>query len=103
MAMDSQPGLLVERDGPVARLTLNRPQARNAFNAQLIAELTAACAQLAAHPPRVAVLAGAGPLFCAGADLPWMAAMAEQGWEANYADALALADMLAALNALPCP
>src|SRR5436190_17548016 len=65
--------LLIESDGPVARITLNRPEVRNAFNEELIAELTAwAGSVTAGGAVRVAVLSGAGPVFCAGADLTWM-------------------------------
>ena len=75
--------LVVERTGPsgiVARVTLNRPDVHNAFNATLIAELRTTFAALARQGPtelRAVVLAGTGPSFCAGADVAWMrAAMA---------------------------
>jgi methylglutaconyl-CoA hydratase len=93
----------IEFSDSAARLTLARPNLRNAINQQMIGELRAAVNHLAAEPPRVLVLAGEGVLFCAGADANWMAETGRQGWEANYVDALALTDLLAALNALPCP
>ena len=71
--------LRVERLGPTARVTLNRPEVRNAFNAELIAALTATFVTLGEEPPealRVVVLAGDGPVFCAGADVAWMRAAA---------------------------
>jgi methylglutaconyl-CoA hydratase len=96
--------LLINCEGPVARVTLNRPEVRNAFNEQLIAELTAwAESVAAAGPVRVAVLAGAGKMFCAGADLAWMSKMVGYSHEENVRDARAMARMFEALDALPIP
>ena len=64
-------------DRGVETVTLNRPEVRNAFNDEVIAELTAVFAELAKRPEvRCVVLAGNGPAFCAGADLNWMKRMA---------------------------
>ena len=94
----------VHHDGQVATVTLNRPQVRNAFDAQAIAELTGAFSGLAALPGlRVVVLAAAGAVFCAGADLGYMRHMAASGEAENKADALALADMLRAIYSCPVP
>jgi methylglutaconyl-CoA hydratase len=92
------------RDGPVEYLTLNRPEVRNAFNEHVIQELTQ-WAEAVTHDDdvRVAVLAGAGKVFCAGADLTWMAKMASYGHEENVRDASAMARMYAALDRLPVP
>lgn len=87
----------------VATVTLNRPDVHNAFNATLIAELSAALDDLAADPPRVMVLTGAGKSFSAGADLDWMRGMAEAGEADNRADAERLAAMFRKLDAMPCP
>lgn len=77
---------------------------RNAFNRALVDELTAWADETARGPlPRVAVLAGTGPVFSAGADLTWMSAMIEASHEENLADARALATMFQALDALPFP
>ena len=96
--------LLISRDGPVARVFLNRPDVRNAFNDGVIAELTAAFAGFAADDTlRAVVLGGHGKAFCAGADLSWMRAMADYTWEQNRADAQGLADMLHAIWACPVP
>ncbi len=96
--------LQVEPCGAVTRITLNRPEVRNAFNAELIAALTQAFRTLAAAPPtRVVVLGGHGKAFCAGADLGWMREMSGYDWEQNRADAQALADMLWAIYACPVP
>lgn len=94
--------LTLARDGAVATLTLNRPELHNAFNAQLIADLHAACEGLRAEEGlRVLVLRGAGPSFCAGADLTWMRASLDYTREENLADAERLDAMFAALNSLP--
>jgi methylglutaconyl-CoA hydratase len=92
-----------KRDG-VARVTLDRPELRNAFDDVLIGRLTAAFEQLEKDEEvRVVVLAGNGPAFCAGADLNWMKRMARYGYDENLADAQALARMLATLDRLPKP
>jgi methylglutaconyl-CoA hydratase len=114
--------LLIEQSGPVVRVTLNRPDVRNAFNELVIAELTEWAEQVTAvatgsgpstgsgHPspgsgqrPRVAVLAGAGKTFCAGADLTWMSRMVSYTFDENVNDALAMAAMFNALDTLPIP
>ena len=82
----------VLRDGGVATLWMNRPEVHNAFNAQLIADLSAACRALDADASvRVVVLAGRGKSFSAGADLNWMKAAGEAGEAENFADAMKLA------------
>ena len=96
--------LLVEKKEGVARITLNRPEVRNAFDDALIASLKNCFSELEADKStRIVVLAGNGPAFCAGADLNWMKRMAGYGYEENLADARLLADMLAALDRLPKP
>ena len=96
--------LQISRDGAVARVFLNRPDVRNAFNDAVIAELSAAFAGFAADPSlRAVVLGGHGKAFCAGADLSWMRAMADYTWEQNRADAQGLADMLHAIWSCPVP
>jgi methylglutaconyl-CoA hydratase len=90
--------------GPVARVTLNRPEVRNAFNEGLIAELTEAFTRLGRQPElRAIVLAAEGKAFCAGADLNWMKAMSAYSWDENHADATRLADMLWAIYSCPVP
>ncbi len=94
----------IHHDGPVVRITLSRPDVRNAFNEALIAELTAWAESIAPSAgARVAVLQGAGRVFCAGADLEWMARMADYSHAENIRDARAMGRMFAALNALPIP
>ena len=96
--------LNVEIQDGVARVTLNRPELRNAFDDVLIRELQAAFTRLGSDKAvRVLVLAGNGPAFCAGADLNWMKRMAGYGYDENVADAQALATMLATLDRIPKP
>ncbi|HUR34890.1 MAG TPA: enoyl-CoA hydratase-related protein [Vicinamibacterales bacterium] len=90
------------RDDGIERLTLQRPEVRNAFNDVMVAELTAWARATAADPGvRAVVIAGAGPTFCAGADLAWMAKSIEYTEAENLADARLTAAMFAAINALP--
>ena len=94
----------VRREGAVARVTLNRPDVRNAFNDTMIGELAAWTRQAAGdNAVRVAVLAGAGKAFCAGADVAWMARMREYSEEENLRDARAMAEMFGAFDLLPFP
>ena len=96
--------LNVDKQGGVVRVTLNRPEVRNAFDESLISELKKTLGEIERDPSiRVLVLAGNGPAFCAGADLNWMKRMAGYGQAENLADARALAEMLAALERLPKP
>ena len=96
--------LEIEREGHVARVWLNRPDVRNAFNDGVIAELRSGFDALAADTSlRAIVLGGRGKAFCAGADLSWMKTMAGYTWEQNRADAQALADMLWAIYRCPVP
>jgi len=94
----------IRRDGAVARVFLNRPDVRNAFNDAVIAELAAAFGELGADVSlRAIVLGGHGKAFCAGADLNWMRTMAGYSWQQNHADAQALAEMLWQLYSCPLP
>lgn len=96
--------LIVEPDGAVARVVLNRPQLRNAFNDEVIAELAGAFAELGARTDvRCIVLAANGPAFCAGADLNWMRRMADYTRDENLADAGKLAEMLRVIYECPKP
>ena len=96
--------LLNLRDGPVARLRLNRPELHNAFDAVLIAALTGALEAIANDDSvRVVVLEGEGASFSAGADLNWMRGMAAASEADNRDDALALARLMRALDELPRP
>jgi methylglutaconyl-CoA hydratase len=97
-------GVLLEKKDGVARLTLNRPDVRNAFDDRLISLLHKSFVDIENDKTiRVVILAGNGPAFCAGADLNWMKRMAGYGYDENLADARALAGMLAALDRMPMP
>jgi methylglutaconyl-CoA hydratase len=93
--------LRIERDGDVLRVTLARPETRNAFDASLITELAEAFVDVGT--PRAVILAGDGPSFCAGADVEWMRASAGLGVEENVADANALRRMFEAIDGCPAP
>jgi enoyl-CoA hydratase/carnithine racemase len=93
--------LRIERDGAVLRITLARPERRNAFDAALIAELAEAFVDVGRA--RAVVLAGDGPSFSAGADVDWMRSSVDLSYEANVADANALRQMLEAIDGCPAP
>ena len=94
--------LLVNVEQHIATVTLNRPQIRNAFNDEMIAELTHAFKTLGEDEQvRVIVLAAVGKAFCAGADLNWMRAMADYSYDENLADADKLAQMLKTIYECP--
>jgi len=93
--------LRIDRDGELLRITLARPETRNAFDAALIAELSEAFVDVG--KARAVVLAGDGPSFCAGADVEWMRASVDLDFDANVADANALRGMLEAIDRCPAP
>jgi methylglutaconyl-CoA hydratase len=93
--------LRIERDGPVLRVTLARPERHNAFDAALIAELTEAFTDVG--DARAVVLAGDGESFCAGADVDWQRASIELSYEENVEDALRLYRMCEAIDRCPAP
>src|SRR3954454_20424523 len=94
----------IQSAGTVTTVTLRRPEVHNAFNAEMIRELTNAFAEVGASPgTRVVVLAAEGKTFCAGADLNWMRAVVDYSFEENVADAMTLARMLRAIHDCPKP
>ena len=94
----------VSTQGAVATVVLSRPEVRNAFNDEVIAELTEAFARLGDDARvRAIVLMAEGPAFCAGADLNWMRRMADYSREENEQDADKLAFMLRTLYECPKP
>src|SRR5947208_15559882 len=94
-------GLRIERDGHVLRITLARPERRNAFDAALIRELTEAFADVG--DARAVVLTGDGESFCAGADIEWQRSSIGLSHEENVEDALRLYEMLVAVDGCPAP
>lgn len=96
--------LLLDIRRHIATITLNRPDKRNAFNDEVIAELTRAFTECGQNPDvRAVVLAAEGKAFCAGADLNWMRRMADYTREENLADAGAMAEMLRVIYTCPKP
>ena len=93
--------LRIERDDDVLRITLARPETRNAFDATVIGELAEAFVDVG--KARAVVLAGDGPSFCAGADVEWMRGSIALTLEENVADAMALRRMLEAIDTCPAP
>jgi methylglutaconyl-CoA hydratase len=94
-------GVRVEREGAVYRVTLAKPERRNAFDAELIAAITEAFR--AVGDARAVVLSGEGPSFCAGADVEWQRASIELTYDENVEDALRLYEMCAAVDDCPAP
>jgi methylglutaconyl-CoA hydratase len=93
--------LKVVRDGHVLRVTLARPERRNAFDAALIAELTDAFTDVG--DARAVLLEGEGPSFCAGADVEWQRASIDLSYDENVEDALRLYRMLETIDVCPAP
>jgi methylglutaconyl-CoA hydratase len=94
-------GLRIEHEGPVLRVTLAKPERRNAFDAELIRELHDAFSDVG--DARVVVLAGDGPSFCAGADVEWQRSAIDLSYEENVEDALRLYRMLQTIDTCPAP
>jgi methylglutaconyl-CoA hydratase len=94
-------GLRVERDGPILRVTLAKPERRNAFDAELIGELRAAFADVG--DARVVLLAGEGESFCAGADIEWQRSAIDLSFDDNVEDAMRLFAMMKAIDDCPAP
>ena len=95
--------VLVSRDGPIVTVSLNRPQARNAFGAALITQLGQLFRAFALDDSRAVVLTGAGDVFSAGADVDWMRQSLELTREQNVADAAAMQAMFEAVDTCPKP
>jgi methylglutaconyl-CoA hydratase len=93
--------LKVVRDGHVLRVTLAKPERRNAFDAALIAELTEAFADVG--DARAVLLEGDGPAFCAGADVDWQRSAIDLSYEENVEDAMRLYRMLETIDSCPAP
>jgi methylglutaconyl-CoA hydratase len=94
-------GLRVERDGPILRVTLAKPDRRNAFDAELIAELHEAFRDVG--DARVVLLSGEGESFCAGADIEWQRSAIDLSFDENVEDAMRLFAMMQAIDGSPAP
>jgi len=93
--------LKIDRDGHLLRVTLAKPERRNAFDAALIAELTDAFSDVG--DARAVLLEGEGPSFCAGADVEWQRASIDLSYDQNVEDAMRLYRMLETLDECPAP
>jgi len=93
--------LRIERDGHVLNITIDKPERRNAFDAELIRQLTEAFSDVG--DARAVVLTGDGESFCAGADIEWQRSSIDLSYEENVEDALKLYEMLRAVDACPAP
>jgi methylglutaconyl-CoA hydratase len=94
-------GVRVERDGPILRVTLAKPERRNAFDAELIAQLREAFADVG--DARVVLLSGEGESFCAGADIEWQRSAIDLSFDENADDAMRLFAMMKAIDDCPAP
>ena len=102
--MSEYQSIMTEVDGSVGILTLNKPKRHNAFDEQLIAEITVGLQELESDERvRAVVLSSTGKSFCAGADLGWMKRAADYTPEENLRDANRLAELMATLNELAKP
>src|SRR5687767_13957565 len=108
--MSPETRILADLDGPAARITLARPEVRNAFDDGMIVELSRALEAVAerftsdpAGAPRALVITGEGSAFCAGADANWMRRSVSYTREQNEADERRMAAMLRLLDELPVP
>jgi methylglutaconyl-CoA hydratase len=96
--------LSITTDDGIARVTLARPDVRNAFNAELIAELRDSFEQLSGNPHvRAIVLAGEGKVFCGGADINWMRGALALSYDENVADAEFMSGMFRAIDGCSKP
>jgi methylglutaconyl-CoA hydratase len=93
--------LRIEADGEILRVTLAKPERRNAFDAALIAELSEAFRDVG--DARAVVLSGEGESFCAGADIEWMRSSIDLSYEENVQDARRLRQMLETIDQCPAP
>ncbi len=94
--------LLIEEKSSVLYVTLNRPDVKNAMNAEMISEIREVFSSISASL-RAVVLKGSGPFFCAGGDLNWMKSSVEKSKDENEKDALNLAKMIRAVDECPVP
>lgn len=93
----------VENQNGIVTVTLRRPEIHNAFNDELIEELTKSFEEINKSDARLVILTGEGKSFCAGADLNWMSSMVNYSMEENKADSLKLAGLFQTINECPIP
>src|SRR5882762_2585752 len=95
--------LILEFSGEIAKVTLDRPDKRNAISTQMIAELQTALDTIEKSHSRVVIVTGAGKAFCAGMDLDMLAAITKQSPAENQDDARRIAKMLRRIWSFPRP
>jgi len=95
--------LTLDISGPLASITLNRPDKRNAISAAMMAELQTALDEIEKSHARVGILTGAGKAFCAGMDLEMLAAIAQQSPAENQEDSRRMARMFRRIWSFPRP
>lgn len=96
--------IIVDYDGKIATITLNRPEVHNALNNILINDLTDAFMELKDEPElRIIILTGNGKSFCAGADLNWMKSVVDYTYEQNYKESFELAKLMYLIYTHPKP
>src|SRR3981081_4407425 len=95
--------LILEFSGEIAKITLNRPDKRNAINTQMIADVQTALDTIERSHSRVVIVPGAGASFCAGMDLEMLAAIAKQSPAENQEDSRRIAKMLRRVWSFPGP
>ncbi len=95
--------LLLEHEGPVAKVTFNRPDKRNAISAKMICDLLAALDELEKDRSRVVLMTGAGPAFCAGMDLEMLQSIGQQSAQENQDDSRRMARMFRRIWSFPKP
>jgi enoyl-CoA hydratase/carnithine racemase len=93
--------LRIDRDGAILRVTLARPERRNAFDAELIAALREAFSDVG--DARLVLLAGRGESFCDGADVEWQRSAIDLSFDENVEDAMRLYSMMRAIDECPAP
>lgn len=95
--------LLLEHEGPIAKITFNRPDKRNALSAKMICDLLTALDDVEKDRSRVVVLTGAGTAFCAGMDLEMLSAIGQQSAQENQEDSRRMARMFRRIWSFPKP
>ncbi len=102
--MNGSKTVRVETSGPIGKVIFCRPEIHNAFNDQVIDEMTFAFKRLKTdNDVRIVILTGEGKSFCAGADLNWMRAVKDAAYEDNLDEARRLADLFYDIYSFPKP
>src|SRR5579859_4262819 len=95
--------LLLEHEGPIAKITFNRPDKRNAISAKMICDILTALDELEKTRARVVIITGAGSAFCAGMDLEMLSALGQHSAQENQEDSRRMARMFRRIWSFPKP